>query len=168
MTGVQTCALPISWALSGYEPGKGPIYGTVTVEADRSDPEAFTTSAEYVYAESGERVRRSGEALVYTGYQWRGRSNAGSETELREVMFVERDQSEMTGRWFTGDYDEIGSDVTLRRASGPILTGVHPRALERGAAAEVRIYGNALPAGDRKSTRLNSSHMSESRMPSSA
>ncbi|HSH74944.1 MAG TPA: quinohemoprotein amine dehydrogenase subunit alpha [Longimicrobiales bacterium] len=136
-----------TWALSGYEPGKGPIYGTVTVEADRSDPEAFTTSAEYVYAESGERVRRSGEALVYTGYQWRGRSNAGSETELREVMFVERDQSEMTGRWFTGDYDEIGSDVTLRRASGPILTGVHPRALERGAAAEVRIYGDALPAG---------------------
>ena len=31
-----------------------------------------------------------------------------------------------------------------------------------------QLYANGLPKGDRKSTRLNSSHMSESRMPSSA
>ena len=65
-----------------------------------------------------------GQALVYTGYQWRGRSNPGADSELREVMLVERDQSEMSGHWFTGAYDEIGPDVRLQRVgSAALLTG---------------------------------------------
>jgi quinohemoprotein amine dehydrogenase len=134
-----------TWALNGYEPGRGPIFGTVTITADPGDPDAFTTSASYTYAESGEQVTRSGEALVYTGYQWRGRSNPGSDGELREVMFVERDQQEMSGRWFRGDYDEIGPDITLKRAgSGPVVSGVYPSALPRGSTADVLVYGVGL------------------------
>lgn len=134
------------WALSGYEPGKGPIYGSVTIQANASDPDAFTTSVSYVYAETGERVQRSGESLVYTGYQWRGRSNAGAPDELREVMFVERDQRTISGRWFRGDYDEVGPDVRLHRVSGgPVVTGVYPMALRAGATTAVTIYGKGLP-----------------------
>lgn len=136
-----------TWTLSGYEPGKGPVFGTVTITVDGTDPDVFTTSASYVYAETGQRVRRSGEALVYTGYQWRGRSNPGGDDELREVMIVERDQQRMSGRWFTGDYDELGPDVTLRRvAAGPVVAGVHPKALERGSSLEVRVFGGGLTA----------------------
>lgn len=134
-----------TWALSGYEPGKGPIYGTVTITADPSDPDAFTSTASYVQAETGTRVERTGQALVYTGYQWRGRSNPGRPDELREVMFVERDQQSMSGRWFRGDYDEMGPDVSLQRMTGATLvTGVHPRALLRGATTEVQVFGNGL------------------------
>jgi quinohemoprotein amine dehydrogenase len=133
-----------SWTLRGYELGRGPIYGTVTISADANDPDAFTSSASYVYAETGERVTRSGESMVYTGYQWRGRSNPGQANELREVMLVERDQQEMSGRWFSGDYDEVGPDVTLRRAAGTVVSGVYPRAVEQGASTEVRIYGAGL------------------------
>ncbi|MEX2048369.1 MAG: quinohemoprotein amine dehydrogenase subunit alpha [Gemmatimonadota bacterium] len=132
------------WALSGYEPGKGPIYGTVTITADAADPEAFTTRASYVVVESGERVERAGQGLVYTGYQWRGRSssNAGQDSELREVMFVERDVQTMSGRWFSGGYDEFGPDVTLKRAgSGGAVSGVYPGALMRGETATVTVYG---------------------------
>ena len=136
-----------TWALSGYEPGKGPIYGTVTIVAS-PDGTAFRTSASYEYAESGEVVERSGEALVYTGYQWRGRSNPGTDSELREVMFVERNQREMSGRWFTGAYDEIGPDVTLQRVGGDaIITGVYPQAVARGESVEVRVFGGGLTAG---------------------
>lgn len=134
-----------TWALSGYEPGKGPLYGTVTVSVDPDDPDAFTTSTSYVYAESGARATRSGDALVYTGYQWRGRSNPGSDDELREVMTVTRSQQEMSGRWFTGAYDELGFDVTLKRVGGtPVVSGVHPMALERGSTVEVELFGAAL------------------------
>lgn len=134
------------WALTGYETGKGPLYGTVTISPVTGDPDAFTTSTSYVYAETGERVERSGEALVYTGYQWRGRSSPGTDSELREVMFVERDQQEMFGRWFTGDYEEMGPDVTLRRVSGaPVLSGVQPRALRTGETTTVTLYGSNLP-----------------------
>jgi len=133
-----------TWALRGYEVGKGPIYGSVTVTADPQDPDAFTTTSSYVYAETGERVERAGQSMVYTGYQWRGRSNPGAENQLREVMFVERDQQRIWGRWFRGDYDEIGPDVTLRRASGAVVSGVHPRALEQGASVELRVFGVGL------------------------
>ncbi len=134
-----------TWTMTGYEPGKGPIYGTVTITADPSDPDAFTTRASYVYAESGQRVQRTGQSLVYTGYQWRGRSNPGAADELREVMFVERDQQSMSGRWFSGDYDEMGPDVTMRRATAAAtVSGVHPRALVQGTTTEVTIFGNGL------------------------
>lgn len=133
-----------TWALSGYEVGKGPIYGSVTISANPADPNAFITSGSYVYAETGERMERSGESAVYTGYQWRGRSNPGAANELREVMFVERDQQEVWGRWFRGDYDEVGPDVTLRRAAAPTVAGVFPRAVEQGSSVEVRVYGVGL------------------------
>ncbi len=133
------------WALSGYEIGKGPVYGTVTISVDDEDEAAFSTSASYIYAETGERVERSGEALVYTGYQWRGRTNAGTDTEFREVMFVDRDQREMTGRWFSGAYDEMGPDMTLHRvAADVVVTGVYPKAVERGTSVEVRVFGGGL------------------------
>jgi quinohemoprotein amine dehydrogenase len=136
-----------TWALSGFEPGKGPIHGTVTITADPNDPEQFSSTAEYIYAESGERVSRSGQSLVYTGYQWRGRSNPGGDDELREVMFVDRDQQSMSGRWFSGAYDEMGPDVSLERVTGgALVTGVYPMALERGGTHDVRVYGVGLTA----------------------
>ena len=137
-----------TWALSGYEPGKGPVYGTVTISVNPDDDAAFATTSSYTYPESGEVVQRSGQALVYTGYQWRGRSNPGTDSELREVMFVERNQREMSGRWFTGAYDELGPDIRLQRVGGDaIVTGVYPRAVARGVPVEVRVFGGGLTAG---------------------
>ncbi len=131
------------WLLSGFEPGKGAVFGTVTVTG-QEDPSAFATQAKLVYAESGEVVERTGQALVYTGYQWRGRSNPGSSDALREVMFVERDQQSMWGRWFRGDYDELGPDVRLERATGFAISGAYPRGLRRGTTTEVTVYGVGL------------------------
>ena len=134
-----------TWIVEGHEPGRGPLYGTVTITPGEAEDE-FETRATYRYAESGDEVARSGQAVVYTGYQWRGRSNPGAEDELREVMSVDRGWNEMTGRWFSGAYDEHGPDVTLRRANGPAIAGAHPRALARGSAGvEVRVFGASLP-----------------------
>lgn len=138
-----------AWALSGNEPGRGPLYGRFTVTPNPQAPDEFTTEATYVYAKDGARVTRRGRAIVYTGYQWRGRSIVGSDSAaaLREVMVVERNWREMSGRWFTGGYDELGMDVTLRRVAGdPVVSGVFPRALRAGTTGqELRIYGANLP-----------------------
>jgi quinohemoprotein amine dehydrogenase len=136
-----------TWALTGYELGKGPIYGTVEIAGVPSRADDFTTRTTFTYAETGARVTQSGAAIVYTGYQWRGRANPGTDAELREVMLVERDMRTMSGRWFRGAYDEIGPDVTLTRVgSEPLLTGVYPRALERGETTDVTLFGANLPA----------------------
>ena len=49
-----------TWALSGWELGKGAIYGQVTIAADPSTPDEFTTTATYRVARTGETITRTG------------------------------------------------------------------------------------------------------------
>jgi quinohemoprotein amine dehydrogenase len=110
------------WALNGYQPGKGPIFGRVTIRpSDSSDPSSFTTESTFTYARSGRTVTRKGQAIVYTGFQWRGRSvdpgaspGAGPDltrpadeipTAWREVLFVDK-TGNARGPWFAGAQDE--------------------------------------------------------------
>jgi quinohemoprotein amine dehydrogenase len=62
-------------------------------------------------------------------------------------MFVERGWNEMSGRWFTGQYDETGIDVKLVRMTGaPTVLGTSVAAIKTGAAAQsVKIFGANLP-----------------------
>lgn len=139
------------WALSGYEAGKGPIFGEVTIRKNDSSAEGdeFLTETRYTYARSGKTVSRTGRSIVYTGFQWRGRSSEGGQDELRETMLLDRNRRTMTGRWFNGGYDERGIEVTLARITNdPQISGLSRAAWKRGApAAEVSIYGANLPAG---------------------
>ena len=138
-----------TWTLMGSEPGKGAIYGKVTITRDASAPDEFTTAITYRNARTGETVTRSGRSIVYTGFQWRGRSTQGSDdTSLREVMFVDRDWRNISGRWFTGGYDELGMDVFLQRNAGEVrVLGTDRTALKLGVAGqELKIYGVNLPA----------------------
>ena len=47
---------------------------------------------------------RKSRAIVYTGFQWRGRSADAPDDPgtWREVAFIERNGQEIKGRWFTG------------------------------------------------------------------
>jgi quinohemoprotein amine dehydrogenase len=139
-----------TWAISGHEAGKGPVYGVMQV-ASGSGPNEFTTDVALTYARTGERVARSGRAIVYTGFQWRGRTTVGGndDTSLREVMAVDRDWQSMEGRWYTGGYDELGIDVQLRRVAGaPVILGASRTDLRAGSdAVEVRLFGANLPGG---------------------
>jgi quinohemoprotein amine dehydrogenase len=139
---MQTPKLAGRWAIVGTQTGKGAIYGVVTIAADASAPDSFTTDIRYTIARTGETVTRTGKALVYTGYQWRGRDG-----DWREVLFVERDWKTMWGRWFTGAYDETGIDVTLTRLAGePVVFGTSVSALKTGSTGQqVRIFGASLP-----------------------
>jgi len=143
---MQPPKLAGKWAVVGSQLGAGPIYGTVTVTADASAPDAFTTDIRYTVAKTGETITRSGKALVFTGYQWRGRGN-----DWRETLFVERDWKQMWGRWFTGAYDETGLDVMLTRmTSDPLVLGASVSAIKTGSTAQnVRIFGANLPGSVR-------------------
>jgi quinohemoprotein amine dehydrogenase len=138
-----------TWALSGSEIGKGAVYGRVVVKPSSSSEE-FTTETTLVYAQTGERVTRTGQAIVYTGFQWRGRSEKSgvADSDLREVMSVDRDWRTIEGRWFTGAYDEIGLDVRLDRIGNESrILGTERLSLRAGAANQsFRIYGINLPS----------------------
>lgn len=149
--GLQSPRLAGRWAISGYQPGKGPIYGAMTVTADPKLPDTFVTETRYTMARTGEMVRRTGRALVYTGYQWRGRGAspqaAADEIPWREVMTVDREWKQMSGRWFTGGYDETGADVQLvRLGKDPMVLGSNVSLLKAGTTNQrVKIFGVNLP-----------------------
>jgi quinohemoprotein amine dehydrogenase len=140
-----------TWLMSGTEPGRGAFYGQMSMTRGATDGE-FVTQATYRYADGGPAIHRTGKSIVYTGYQWRGRSTEpaarGRDTvSLREVMFVEPGWEEMSGRWFTGGYEEIGMDVSLKKlGANAVIAGVAPRALHVGARGQdVTIFGANLP-----------------------
>ena len=146
---MRTPRLSGRWALAGHVPGEGPIYGRVDISGG-GGPDQVEMRTTYTSPRSGREVTRTGSAIIYTGYQWRGRSfeGPGEEGELREVMLVERDWQEMSGRWFTGAYDEFGPDVALSRVTGaPLVSGIYPKAVKAGEPTEVTLFGAALPEG---------------------
>jgi quinohemoprotein amine dehydrogenase len=133
-----------TWALAGSQIGKGPVFGQVVIKAQGDAERAeFTTETTFTYVRTGETVNRRGRAIVYAGFQWRGKSE-----DWREVLFVDRDWRHADGRWFTGAYDEFGIDVRLERiGADPIVLGVAQPMIKAGTAGqELRLYGANLPS----------------------
>jgi quinohemoprotein amine dehydrogenase len=138
-----------AWVVSGAETGSGPVYGRATIKSGGRGDE-FVTDIFLINARTGRPARREGQGVVYTGFQWRGRSAEGGreESALREVMFIDRNWRTMDGRWFGGAYDELGIDVRLERPGpGPHVLGTDRRALRVGSRGQtLKIYGANLPA----------------------
>lgn len=138
-----------SWLVSGNEPGRGRFFGRLTVTKSPTADDEFVTRASYRYANGGAVATREGRSVVYTGFQWRGRSNetgAPADAAMREVLIVEPGWQQMSGRWFRGGYDEFGMDVTLTRlGGGPVLAGVSQRGLRRGESQDLTLFGANLP-----------------------
>jgi quinohemoprotein amine dehydrogenase len=154
---MRTPKLEGKWLLTGYQQGKGRVFGTVTIQAGGA-PDEFVTKVDIEYATSGITLSRTGKGIVYTGYSWRGRATGGtkeaatadpgtSPTEWREALFVSRDANTMDGRWFWGGYEEFGIDAHLVRiGTQPILAGVSAFSIQSPSTTEMRVYGVNFPA----------------------
>ena len=164
---MRTPKLDGKWMITGYQQGKGRVFGTMTIEPGPS-PEDFITKVDLEFASTGVTLSRSGKGIVYTGYSWRGRSTApagapaapsadpsSNPAEWREALFVARDGNTMDGRWFWGGYDEFGIDAHLVRiGTAPMLAGASVFALQSPSSTELKIYGANFPA-DLKPTDLD-------------
>jgi quinohemoprotein amine dehydrogenase len=134
------------WALSATSPGKGRYFGFMTINPG-SEPDSFTTEATLTRVADGSKVVLKGQSIVYTGYEWRGRSKAESIGTVREVMAVSPDQSKIEGRWFWGDYQEFGFNVLARRESSDItVLGTDVSSIHAGSKdVAVKIFGEKFP-----------------------
>jgi quinohemoprotein amine dehydrogenase len=63
-------------------------------------------------------------------------------------MWIAPDQSYAEGRWYWGEYQEMGFDVTLKRVSAaPTVLAVSNYGVKAGAkAAQLQIYGDNFPS----------------------
>jgi len=152
---MRTPKLEGKWMLTGYQQGKGRVFGTLTVSQGAA-PDEFITKTEIEYAQSGIKVALTGKGIVYTGYSWRGRSTGPVEkssdpgthpSDVREALFVSRDANTLDGRWFWGGYQEFGIDAHLTRiGTTPMLAGAGSFAVQSPSKTEVKLYGANFPA----------------------
>ena len=153
---MHTPKLAGAWLLDGYQKGRGHVYGQMVIEAG-SSPDDFSTKIALHYAASGQEFNRAGKGIVYTGYSWRGRTNADgaasadpsmSPAVMKEALFVARDGSSIDGRLYWGGYDEFGIDVHLVRAGpGIVLHGTDKLSVRSPSTGQLRVFGANIPAG---------------------
>ncbi|HTR37064.1 MAG TPA: quinohemoprotein amine dehydrogenase subunit alpha [Bryobacteraceae bacterium] len=145
------------WLVTAYSPGHGRFYGEMEVTPVAGSDSEFTTSVKLTSVKDGSTLTRTGHGIVYAGYAWRGRSkgplpaNAAPDnlsSEVREVVTYSPDLSSAEGRWFWGEYQGFGYDVTLRRPSAdPTLVTVDRLSLKAGTQGNrVRLIAESLPA----------------------
>ena len=154
---MRTPRLAGRWIVTAHFPGKGRFYGDMEVEPVKGTDDEFSTRVKLTSVKDGSTITRTGHSLVYAGYAWRGRSkgtppaNASPDdlgSDAREVLWISSDQSSGEGRWFWGQYQELGFDVKLQRASAdPMLIDVDRPSLKTGSqGARVRLIAQNLPA----------------------
>jgi quinohemoprotein amine dehydrogenase len=144
------------WLVTAHIPGRGRYYGEMVVEPGSAEDE-FQTRVTLHSATDGSMLTRSGQAIVYAGYSWRGRSKGSGSPgtapddlsrEMRETLWVSPDQLWAEGRWFWGEYQEFGFDVRLVRATSDVtVLGADRTMLKIGSQANrVRLIGDNFPA----------------------
>ena len=91
-----------------------------------------------------------------------------------EMMYAVRKDAGLRARWLT-DLEGLAREFGLSRAEYEAIRDKDPKRLMDLGVHQYYVpqilrlfFGNAQNSKDRKSTRLNSSHIQKSRMPSSA
>ena len=144
------------WLVVGHEPGGRDLVGTAEISADGKG--GYT--ARYQLRDgAGRDVAGDSHALVYTGYEWRGRGELGGRAS-REVFALSEDGARISGRWFDPEHSEEGGDWTAVRTDAPAqVVAVLPRAMKAGTSGAVTIV--ATGAGTPTSVSLGAGVMAK-------
>nr|WP_211168986.1 quinohemoprotein amine dehydrogenase subunit alpha [Aromatoleum toluvorans] len=133
------------WVVAGERPGWGAYTGVMTAVAKGNDK--YEVSYELHFG-AGNKVRGHGDAVIYTGYEWRGSARLGNE-DTRSVFALSENGSRISGRWFLKHADEIGASFEAVRAdktAKSALALVTPHMLRAGDTATVTVAGAGLDA----------------------
>jgi quinohemoprotein amine dehydrogenase len=136
------------WLLTAHRQGQGPFVGQLLIKPG-TNPGEFLTLVNLRSVSDGSAIERSGRIAVYSGHEWRGRSKGADPNEdAREAMWISPDGSRIQGRWFWGQYQEFGFDVTAQRpAPGTTLLALDITSLKAGSQSNpVRLIGDQFPA----------------------
>ncbi|WP_038012363.1 quinohemoprotein amine dehydrogenase subunit alpha [Thauera sp. 63] len=137
-----------TWRFVGHRPGRGAYEGVATIEADRAGADRYKVKFQFDYAD-GQRETAEGEAIIYTGYEWRA-SVKQDGMDVRQVFTLSPDGQTLSGRWYENGIDAIGGRLLAARSgkgSAERLLAVEPTHIKAGTTQRVTLYGNNL-SGD--------------------
>lgn len=136
-----------SWRIVGRRPGWGAYEGVATIEAD-GIADHYKLDMKLTYAD-GRQERAQGDAVIYTGYEWRATVKQG-DTEVRQVFTLSPDGQSLSGRWHQAGVHSLGGDFKAVR-NGPDtpaqLLAVEPSYIRAGTTQRISLYGSNL-SGD--------------------
>lgn len=128
-----------TWRVAGHRPGKGDYQGTLTVSRTGQDRYAVRHR---LVLQDGTALEGEGEAILYTGYEWRGSVTLDGQP-VREVFRLSADATRLEGRWFAAD-TVAGGDLVAVRAERAQILAVQPAYLKAGQTAKLTIVGTSL------------------------
>ena len=128
-----------TWRVAGHRPGKGDYQGTLTVSRTGQDRYAVRHR---LVLQDGTALEGEGEAILYTGYEWRGSVTLDGQP-VREVFRLSADATRLEGRWFAAD-TVAGGDLVAVRAERAQILAVQPAYLKAGQTAKLTIVGTGL------------------------
>lgn len=129
------------WRVTSYEPGIGLYEGEASIKSDGND---HYTAQYSLSSMTGETLQATSQALVYTGFEWRGARSIDGRS-IREVFAVSEDGQSMQGRWFYQNSDEIGGSWRAQRMDGQkTLMEVYPAYIKSGQTQEITLFGVGL------------------------
>ncbi|MDH3593918.1 MAG: quinohemoprotein amine dehydrogenase subunit alpha [Rhodospirillales bacterium] len=129
------------WRVAGRRPGKGAYHGIAAITASGED--RYRVALDLTYADGG-TASGSGNAIVYTGYEWRARLNLDGESVL-QVFTLSEDGRELSGRWFLEDLDSVGGNLrAVRMGPAATILAVEPAYLRGGTFGRIAIHGVGL------------------------
>ena len=135
------------WVVAGKRADWGPYTGTMTVRPKDGEQDRFEVKYQLRFA-AGDILDGQGEAVVYTGYEWRGSAQLGN-VDTRSIFALSPDGSRLTGRWFLRDANEIGASFeAVRRdeTTKNVVVSVLPHMLRTGETVDVTLTGAKLDA----------------------
>jgi len=148
-----------NWRVTGRVPGNGNYYGVATITHRGGDN--YLASYRLSFA-SGEQWTGNSDALVYTGYEWRGAAEIEGQ-QVREVYALSEDGNQLSGRWFLRDNDERGGQWTaIRMGDESRLLAVEPAYLKVGETTRLTLHGVNLSGKPELGTGLKTTVVARS------
>lgn len=133
------------WQLWGHWPGEGDFYADVTITAAEGE-DAYALSLDGAFTD-GRELDGAGQAIVYTGYEWRANLSLNGR-DFKQVLDLS--EARPGGRIFDDHDDAFGMRVEMapREAAEPGLTASLPASLKAGTRSRLVLLGHGLADGE--------------------
>ncbi|RIZ43674.1 quinohemoprotein amine dehydrogenase subunit alpha [Pseudomonas aeruginosa] len=132
-----------AWRVVGHRPGWGAYEGTASIEKDGADRYRLNMQLNYA---NGKQESAQGQAIVYTGYEWRATVKQGDD-EIVQVFTLSADGQTLEGRWHKVGVDSMGGELRAVRngagSPGQVLM-VEPSYVKAGTTQRISLYGSNL------------------------
>lgn len=133
------------WQLWGHWPGEGDFYADVTITpAEGEDAYALTLAGAFT---SGRSLEGVGQAIVYTGYEWRANLTLNGR-DFKQVLDLSGERP--SGRIFDDHDEAFGMMVEMapHEAAAPGLVASLPASLRAGERRRLVLLGQGLAEGE--------------------